>query len=178
VHAGQAVEAALSIAQHGVIAIELASSRRGIVSGYWPMRDELDARPLLETLVARGWRAALPAVMHRGDALQFRAWRPGDALIDGGFGTSVPPPHVELLEPDVLIVPMLAFDGRGYRLGYGGGYYDRSLAVLRARRKVLAIGVAYDAQRIDRVPNDAHDQPLDLIVTENGAIDARREYAT
>jgi 5-formyltetrahydrofolate cyclo-ligase len=122
------------------------------VSGYWPLGNELDPRPVLQSL-------------HE----TFRAWQPGAALRDGGFGTRVPLDSAPVIVPRVLLVPMLAFDRAGFRLGYGGGFYDRTLAQLRADQPdTLAVGVAYQAQEVDRVPRDRYDQRLDMIVTEQG----------
>ena len=139
-----------------------------VVSGYWPMRDEFDVRPLLAALHERGHPCALPVVMGRGLALEFRAWKPGDALVEAAFGTRVPAHDAPLVTPQLLLVPLLAFDGRGYRLGYGGGFYDRSLAALESP---IAVGCAYDAQRVDALPVDAHDRRLDWIVTETGILE-------
>jgi len=141
-----------------------------VVSGYWPLGDELDPRPLMTALAARGHRLALPAILGAGEPLQFRAWRPGDAMQPAGFGTREPGPQAEVLQPDLLLVPLLAFDAAGYRLGYGGGFYDRSLALLRARGDILAVGLAYAAQQVAAVPRETTDQPLDLVVTECGPV--------
>ncbi len=142
------------------------------VSGYWPMRDEFDVRPLMAALFARGHVCALPVVAGRGRALVFRVWEPGDELVEGTFGTSVPTDDAAEVTPRVLVVPMLAFDARGYRLGYGGGCYDRTLAGLRAEGRVdCAVGLAFAAQRVDKVPNDATDQRLDWVVTERQALE-------
>jgi len=136
------------------------------VSGYWPLRDELDPRPILSALAARGQRLCLPVVVESGAALVFRGWRPDMSLEPAAFGTQVPGADCPVLEPDVLLVPLLAFDRRGHRLGYGGGFYDRTLAGLRGRRPVLAVGLAFAAQEVDEVPVEAGDQPLDRVVTE------------
>ncbi|MSO93236.1 MAG: 5-formyltetrahydrofolate cyclo-ligase [Rhodospirillales bacterium] len=138
------------------------------VSGFWPMGDEIDARPLLTELHRRGYRCALPVVTPRGTPLVFRAWAPGDTLEAGVFGTSHPPAARGDVTPDVVLAPLLAFDREGFRLGYGGGFYDRTLASLR-RWPVLAVGVGYSFQEIERVPRDGHDQRLDWIVTEERA---------
>ena len=139
-----------------------------VVSGYWPMRDEFDVRPLLAALHERGHPCALPVVMGRGLPLVFRAWKPGDALVEAAFGTRVPPDDATVVTPELLLVPLLAFDDRGYRLGYGGGFYDRSLARLKSP---IAVGCAYDAQRVDDLPIDDHDRRLDWIVTETGILE-------
>lgn len=134
-----------------------------VVAGYWPMRHEFDPRPLLVALHERGHACALPVVTGRGKALTFRSWNPGDALVRSAYGTQAPPPTATTLTPELLLVPLLAFDDRGYRLGYGGGYYDRSLAGLEAP---IAVGCAFAAQQRDSLPVDDHDRRLDWIVTE------------
>ena len=127
------------------------------IAGYWPIRGEIDPRPLL---LALGRPIALPVTGPRGSALEFRLWRPGDELVPGPFGLSEPTgPRAE---PDVLLVPLLAFDACGRRLGYGGGYYDRTIAATGA----LAIGAAYAAQEVAAVPVGPDDRPLAGIVTE------------
>ena len=141
-----------------------------IVSAYWPMRSELDTRPLLERLHGEGYRLCLPVVPGPDQPLIFRAWAPGDALVIGGFKTEVPSEDKEELEPDLLCSPMLAFDRAGYRLGYGGGFYDRTLEKLRAKKPALAVGLAFAAQERESVPRGTHDQPLDAIVTEQEVI--------
>ena len=138
-----------------------------VVSAYWPMGDELDVRPLLAALHGRGHPCCLPVVEGAGEPLVFRAWTPSTSLVPAPFGTSVPPDDAPVMTPEVLIVPLLAFDVRGYRLGYGGGFYDRTLAALRAAGKpALAVGVAFEGQRADEVPVDGNDQRLDMLVTE------------
>jgi 5-formyltetrahydrofolate cyclo-ligase len=140
-----------------------------VVAGYWPMDDEADIRPLLERLAAQGCVVALPVVVARSTPLIFRCWQPGDALEDGLHRTRHPLPTALEVTPDLLLVPLLAFDHSGRRLGYGGGYYDRTLAALRDRRPVVAIGVAFAAQEVERLPDGGHDQRLDWIVTEESA---------
>lgn len=139
-----------------------------IVAGYWPLRDEIDPRPLMLALSGRGHPLALPVAGPRGTALLFRRYAFGDALAAGPFGTSNPPPLAEAVTPAVLLVPMVAFDVAGGRIGHGAGYYDRTLSALRARGPVLAIGIAYAAQRQPRVPTQPHDAPLDAVATEAG----------
>ena len=141
-----------------------------VVSAYWPMGDEIDPRPLMEALHRRGLRLALPAIRAAGAPLDFRAWAPGDPVVPAGFGTRQPAATAPLLVPDLLLVPLLAFDDAGYRLGYGGGFYDRSLALLRAVGDILAVGLAFAAQQVPAVPREATDQPLDLVVTEAGTL--------
>jgi 5-formyltetrahydrofolate cyclo-ligase len=141
-----------------------------VVSAYWPLGDEIDPRPLMEALHLRGHRLALPAIRAAGQPLDFRAWLPGDPLISAGFGIQEPAPTAPSVAPSVLLVPLLAFDAAGYRLGYGGGFYDRSLALLRAAGDTLAVGLAYADQQVAAVPREATDQPLDLVVTERDVI--------
>ncbi len=140
-----------------------------VVSGFWPIRDEIDIRPLMDALVDKGCRLALPVVQGRGQRLLFRAWRPSEPLEAGVFGTLQPPAASGAIEPDVLIVPLLACDGEGWRLGYGGGFYDRTLADLRRRRAVTAIGVGFDLQLVAEVPHGADDQRLDWLLTDRRA---------
>ena len=158
--------AGIDAAGHFLAAVSLP--RGCVVAGYWPMRHELDPRPLLDALHLRGHPCARPVVVGRGLPLVFRAWSPGDALIDAAFGTRAPPEDAPALTPGLLLVPMLAYDDRGYRLGYGGGFYDRSLAALAAP---ITVGCAYQAQAIDEVPTDNHDRRLDWIVTEQGIME-------
>ena len=140
-----------------------------VVSGFWPMAQELDIRPLMIELVSQGCQLCLPVVVAKREPLVFRAWRPGDALEQGVFGTVHPSPRREVLEPDALIVPMLACDEEGWRLGYGGGFYDRTLLGLRARRRVTAMGVGFNAQLVDDVPHGPDDQRLDWLLTDKRA---------
>jgi 5-formyltetrahydrofolate cyclo-ligase len=141
------------------------------VSGYWPVRSEIDTRPLLAALHEAGHVCGLPVIVRRGAALVFRRWQPGMDLLQRPFGLLEPGPEAGEVIPDVALVPLLAFDAAGRRLGYGGGYYDRTLAGLRrAGREVLAVGVAYAAQACDHVPADDGDERLDWVVTEQGAI--------
>ena len=140
------------------------------VSGYWPIRTEIDVMPLLRALAGRGHPVALPVVAGGNQPLVFRAWREGDAMAAGSYGIREPLASAPQIAPQVLLVPLLAFDTAGYRLGYGGGFYDRSLAVLRGKGAVLAVGAAWSAQQVDMVPRDARDQPLDWIATEQAAL--------
>jgi len=139
------------------------------VSGFWPMAEEIDIRPLMVDLHERGCRLALPVVVGKRQPLVFRAWQPGDALETGVFGTLHPAPSCEELEPDALIVPLLAVDDRGWRLGYGGGFYDRTLDRLRRKKKITAMGVAFDTQRVAQVPYGPDDQRLDWLLTDRRA---------
>ena len=140
-----------------------------IVAGFWPIKDEIDIRPLMNEFLAQGCRLALPVVHKRGEALTFRSWRPGDALEAGAFGTLQPLAEVETLDPDVLLVPLLACDEDGYRLGYGGGFYDRTLAGVRQRRAVTAIGIGFDGQLVPVVPHGPQDERLDWLLTDKRA---------
>jgi 5-formyltetrahydrofolate cyclo-ligase len=140
------------------------------VSAFFPYQDEVDTRPLLGRLAGEGWTTCLPIVVALAQPLIFRRWMPGEPTVPGKWDIPRPPEDSPLIEPDVLLVPMLAFDRKGFRLGYGGGFYDRTLALLRAKKKVVAMGVAYAAQEVDSVPHDAHDQPLDYVMTENEII--------
>lgn len=140
------------------------------IAGYWPLGDEIDCRPALEALSHAGALVALPVVAGQGQVLIFRAWRPGDALERGPFGTMHPAARSPVVHPQILLVPLIAFDLEGGRLGYGAGYYDRTIAGFRAQGQVTSIGLAYDVQRVDAVPVDAHDQPLDAVVTNSGVI--------
>ena len=136
------------------------------VSGFWPIGSEIDMAPVLRALAARGHAVALPVVVGRDRPLVFRAWREGDAMAEGPYGIREPLESAPEIAPQVLLVPLLAFDRAGYRLGYGGGFYDRSLAMLREGGRAIAIGAAWAAQEVPAVPHDQHDQPLDWMLTE------------
>ncbi len=140
------------------------------VSAYWPKGSELDPRPLLHRLDADGQFCLLPVVVGRGKPLLFRRWRPGSRLLEAGFKVMTPGPEAAEGVPSLVLCPLLAFDRRGYRLGYGGGYYDRTLRRLRRAGAVTAIGIGFAAQEVPEVPIDATDQRLDGILTEAGPI--------
>lgn len=140
------------------------------VAGYWPMGSEIDPRPLMERLAGAGLRLCLPVTPPKGQPLAFRLWHPGDEMTAARFGTHEPLPEAPVTFPDILLVPLLLFDRKGHRLGYGQGYYDRTLADLRARRAVLAVGLAYAEQEAPLLPATPHDQPLDAIATDRGII--------
>jgi 5-formyltetrahydrofolate cyclo-ligase len=144
---------------------DLAIKETAIVSFYWPMGDEADPRALANALAARGHTLALPVVAAKKSPLHFREWREGDALVVHPFGMHEPAAKARQVTPDVLLVPLLAFDAQGTRLGYGGGFYDRTLASLASKR---AIGIAFAGQEMDALPSHAHDHPLDMVVTELG----------
>jgi 5-formyltetrahydrofolate cyclo-ligase len=137
-----------------------------IVAAYWPIRDELDCRPVLTKLMDSGQPVCLPVVLGDAEPLELRLWEEGAALYPSGFGTLAPAESAPKVEPDFVLMPLLGFDKHGTRLGYGGGYYDRTLAALAQRPRL--IGFAYSGQELDFVPREAHDIPLDAIVTEKG----------
>lgn len=140
--------------------------RGSVVAGYAPMRGEIDVLPALRELLARGHRVCLP-VIKDGKILEFCEFSPDSPLISGKFGALCPPENAEVLTPDVLIVPLVGFDAVGNRLGYGGGYYDATIAALRAQNKLLkTIGVAYNFQCVENLPTEEHDEKLDAVVTE------------
>jgi 5-formyltetrahydrofolate cyclo-ligase len=145
-----------------------------IVAGFMPMKSEINPLPLLRALAGAGARLALPVVAGQGKPLIMRAWAFGEPLAAGVWGIREPEPAAPEVAPDILIVPLLAFDRAGQRVGYGAGYYDRTIAALRARRPMLAIGLAFAAQEIAAVPATPHDAPLDLVLTEREVIDLRR----
>lgn len=144
--------------------LEVYSERA--LAGYMPMRTEIDCLP---AMAAHKGPVGVPVISGPDRPLTFRRWHPGAAMVAGAFGALIPVVAEEVV-PEVLIVPLLAFDRAGYRLGYGGGFYDRTLEGLRARGPVTAIGFAFAAQEVDRVPTEPTDQKLDLIVTERGVI--------
>jgi 5-formyltetrahydrofolate cyclo-ligase len=163
--AQQGAAAAEAVARR--IGTELRLPPGGIVSGYWPLADEFDPRPAMDRLAGLGHPLALPRVQGWGRPLAFHAWRPGDPLLAGAFQVMEPRPDAPVVSPRILLVPLLAFDRTGRRLGYGAGYYDMVLRDLRARSPApLAIGVAFAAQEVDEVPTGPRDQTLDAVVTE------------
>lgn len=158
--------AALAVRDRLLEAVELPD---GAVAGYWPFGSELDVRPILLHCHAIGRTVALPVSGPRGQALAFRDWDPSRPLAAGRYGIAEPGADRPAVAPAVVLVPLLGFDRAGHRLGYGAGYYDRTLVALRAAGPVLAVGVAFAAQEMEAVPRDGHDQPLDWIVTERAA---------
>ena len=144
-----------------------------IVSGFMPMRSEINPLPLMKMLADAGAQLALPVTGRRGQPLMIRAWRWGEPLAAGVWGIREPKPEAPQVDPDVVLVPLLAFDRAGARLGYGGGYYDLTLARLRSRKPVMAVGVAYAIQEIEQVPTTPRDAVLDLVLTEREVIDLR-----
>ena len=140
------------------------------VAAYWPFRDEIDVRPLFAGLEAMGCNCLLPVMMGRNEPLQFHQWKPGDVLEPSRFGVLEPSKFHPSATPDLLILPLLAFDRHGTRLGYGGGYYDSTLKALRGKGEVLAIGAAYHDQEMNDIPSDAHDQKMDALVTDRSIV--------
>jgi len=145
-----------------LLADVLAGHRGRALAGYMPMRTEIDPLP---AMAMHEGPVCVPVIMGAGRPLRFREWTPGCAMVAGEFGALIPADGA-WIDPEVLIVPLLAFDARSYRLGYGGGFYDRTLESLRARGPRLAIGFAFAAQEVPEVPIDATDQRLDMMVTE------------
>ncbi len=166
---------ALSVEQRTAAALAVAArmppleiTAATIVAGYAPIRGEIDPVPLMQGLAARGAALAMPAISRPGAALVFRAWTPGAALVRGASGTYEPPASVVEVVPDIVLVPLAAFDRAGHRIGYGAGYYDRTLEALRRHRTVTAIGLAFAVQEVPRVPALSHDVRLDYVLTEAG----------
>jgi 5-formyltetrahydrofolate cyclo-ligase len=141
-----------------------------VVAAYWPMRSELDTRPLLTSLAQRDIALALPVVVGPAQPLLFRRYALGDGLAAAEFGQSEPTADAPTVEPDILIVPLAAIDGTGYRLGYGGGFYDRTLARLRTRKSITTIAIAFDEQRVAAVPRGAYDVRMDWLVTPTSTV--------
>lgn len=166
----QRIAAAAAVARRG---LPLEITRGTIVSGYSAIRSEIDPVPLMRTLAAQGVRLALPAVMARGKSLAFRAWSPDDRLMLGPLGILEPSPAAAEVVPDIMLVPLAAFDRLGHRIGYGAGHYDFTLAHLRKTKAITAIGLAFAAQEIEAVPALSHDVALDYVLTETNTFDFR-----
>ena len=162
--------AAQAIAARG-LPIEIKSG--SVVAGYSPIRNEIDPAPLMQTLAAHGARLALPAITARGTSLAFRAWCPGDKMMLGPLGIGEPSPAAAELIPDVLLVPLAAFDRNGHRIGYGAGHYDVTLAHLRKAKAVIAIGIAFAVQEVETIPALSHDVKLNYVLTELKTFDFR-----
>ncbi|ESR23667.1 5-formyltetrahydrofolate cyclo-ligase [Lutibaculum baratangense] len=145
-------------------------ARGGVVSCFSSFGNELDTAPLIAALDRLGCRLALPVVGRKGHPLTFRPWRPGDEMKPGPFGILQPLPERGRVEPSLFLAPLLLFDREGYRLGYGGGFYDRTLQEARSRRKILAIGLAFAEQEFPRVPRESYDQRLDGVLTDEGIV--------
>ncbi len=160
------IEKSLQLADHGLTTIPVSPG--DIVSGFLPIRSEMDLRPLMAGLRQRGARICVPVILDK-ERIVFRELVPGAPLVDCGFGTSAPGPDAAELEPDIMLVPVAAFDATGERIGYGGGYYDRAIA--RFREKDLQprlIGIAFDCQEVASVPAEPHDVRLPAVLTESG----------
>ena len=171
--AAAAADAAQAVSARLLAALDEGSVGLGAgaaVSAYWPKGDELDPRPVMVVLSGRGHRIGLPVVAGPARPLVFREWANGDRLVPAGFGLEEPAAERPEVVPAFLLVPLLAFDRRGYRLGYGGGFYDRTLAALQARGPVTAVGLAYSGQELAEVPRGPNDCPLDWVVTEDETI--------
>jgi len=158
-------EAARFAAAHFFGAVTPAPGQ--IVACYWPIRDEIDSRPVLAELMDSGQPVCLPVVVGEDRPLEMRLWELGTMLYPSGFGSLAPGENAPRVEPDILVIPLLGFDGAGTRLGYGRGYYDRTLAAMS--RKPLVVGMAFAIQQLDFIPRGDHDVPLDIVVTEDGA---------
>jgi 5-formyltetrahydrofolate cyclo-ligase len=161
-------DACRRLAAHGLDFLKVKPG--AIVSGFAAIRDEIDPAPLMLWLQAEGFRLALPVMQGRGLPLLMRAWTPGDPMGAAAWGIAEPLDDKPEVDPDVVLVPLLAFDQRGSRLGYGGGFYDRTLARLRKIKPVAAVGVAYDEQKFDAVPRESYDERLDWVLTPTGPL--------
>ena len=163
-----ALAGALPDFAQGIVAHAPSLPEGAIVGGYVALPGEADPHLLLKHLIARGHPIAFPRVVAKGEALSFHLWQEGKLLKAGAFGIPEPSADWALAHPRVALVPLLAFDKTGARIGYGGGYYDRTLARLRENNGVIAIGIAFAGQEVDEIPHDANVQRLDMVVTENG----------
>ncbi len=144
------------------------------VALYFPMREEIDCLPLLTALDAAGFVTALPATVGKARPLIFRRWRPGQTLKTTTLGTSEPTDDAPEISPDLIFVPLAAFDARGHRLGYGAGHYDATLRHMRALRRIVAAGLAFEIQQVDHLPSEPYDQNLDFVLTEDRLFDFRK----
>ncbi len=162
--ANDRAEAAQSVGRHFFDQIAYAPS--DVIAGYWRIRDELDCQSILVRLMDGGQKVVLPVVMGADAPLDLRVWEVDQPLYEAGFGTLAPSDLAPRAAPDLVLMPLLGFDNEGTRLGYGGGYYDRTLAALS--RKPMLVGLAYDAQEVPHIPREAHDIPLDAVITESG----------
>jgi 5-formyltetrahydrofolate cyclo-ligase len=144
-----------------------------VVSGFMPLKSEINPLPLMQKLAKQGPRLALPRIVGRGSPLSMRAWEFGAPLNRGQWGIREPKADAPEVDPDILLVPLLAFDRAGYRLGYGAGYYDMTIKRLRGLRTVTAVGVAFAAQEVPEIPKTPRDERLDLVLTEHEVIDLR-----
>jgi 5-formyltetrahydrofolate cyclo-ligase len=160
------IEAALGMAERARTGMAIDPGE--VVSGFWPIRSEVDVRPLMFALRDKGARLCLPAILDR-TTIVFRELVRGAPLVDMGFGTAGPGPDAEILDPAIMLVPLAGFDARGHRIGYGAGYYDRAIARLQQKGAApRLIGIAFDCQQVDRVPDEPHDVIIPEILTESG----------
>lgn len=160
------IEGSMRIADIGLASFSLDVD--AIVSGFWPIRSEVDLRPLLFGLRERGARLCLPVIIDKQTIL-FRELVRGAPMVETGFGTAGPPAEAAVLDPTFMLVPLAAFDARGHRIGYGAGYYDRAIARLEDKGlNPRLVGVAFDCQEVEIVPDEPHDMPLEAILTESG----------
>jgi 5-formyltetrahydrofolate cyclo-ligase len=166
-------DAAKAVAEHFFKAVTLAPGE--IVAGYWRIKDEMDCQPILIRLMDSFQPVCLPVVLGDDLPLELRLWEQGAPLYEAGFGTLAPSELSPQVEPDVIVMPLLGFDKRGTRLGYGGGYYDRTLE--RLSRRPRLVGIAYAVQELEDIPREPHDVPLDMIVTEAGARNFEHSFA-
>jgi 5-formyltetrahydrofolate cyclo-ligase len=166
----QRAKSAQALARRG---LPLEITRGIVVSGYSPIRNEIDPTPLMLKLAAQGARLALPVINARGKSLTFRAWSPSDRLMLGALGIPEPSPAAAEVDPDVMLVPLAAFDRAGHRIGYGAGHYDYTFAHLRKSKAVTGIGLAFAIQEIETVPALSHDVALDYVLTERDTFDFR-----
>jgi 5-formyltetrahydrofolate cyclo-ligase len=162
--------AAQAIAARG-LPIEIKPAT--VVAGYSPIRSEIDPAPLMRKLAAQGARLALPVITARGQSLRFRVWSPDDRLLRGPLGILEPSPAAAEIIPEIVLVPLAAFDRLGHRIGYGAGHYDRTLGQLRKSRDITAIGLAFAVQEVKAVPALIHDVALDYVLTEAQMLDFR-----
>jgi 5-formyltetrahydrofolate cyclo-ligase len=154
-------------------AFPVAIAPGAIVSGFMPLKSEINPLPLMQKLAGQGARLALPAIAGRGQPLILRVWQPGAPLERGQWGIREPTADAAEVEPDIVLVPLLAFDRAGHRVGYGAGYYDLTIARLRARKAAMAVGIAFAIQEVPAIPATPRDARLDLVLTEREMIDLR-----
>ena len=166
----QRAAASEAIAARG---LPLALPQGAVVAGYSPIRSEIDPIPLMRTLATRGAQLALPSITARGQSLAFRAWSANDGLLPGSLGILEPSPAAAEIIPEIMLVPLAAFDRAGHRIGYGAGHYDYTLAHLRKLKHIIAIGVAFAAQEIKAIPALPHDVALDYVLTETQTFEFR-----
>jgi len=166
----QRAAAAQGLAKRG---LPVAITPGMVMSAYSPIRNEIDPVPLMRKLAEQGAKLALPAVLARGKSLAFRAWSPDDRLMLGPLGIPEPSPAAAEMIPDVMLIPLAAFDRQGHRIGYGAGHYDYTLAHLRKVKAIAAVGIAFAVQEIKAVPALPHDVALDYVLTEKKMFDFR-----